>query len=85
MSLEALGNIGEFVGALAVVISLLYLAAQMRQNSPLVRASTYQSGADWTLAALTSASGTFPFLEFNGGCELAGTGSIPSSSDICKR
>ena len=31
MSLEDLGNIGEFVAAVAVVISLVYLAIQIRQ------------------------------------------------------
>lgn len=53
MSFETLGNVGEFVGAVAVVASLLYLATQMRQNSVLVRASAYQTASDWTLAALT--------------------------------
>ena len=31
MDLQALGNIGEFVGAIGVVASLLYLARQIRQ------------------------------------------------------
>ena len=43
MSLEDLGNIGEFVAAVAVVISLIYLAVQIRQNTATVRASTHQS------------------------------------------
>ena len=33
MSLEDLGNIGEFVAAVAVVVSLVYLAIQIRQNT----------------------------------------------------
>lgn len=33
VTLDDLGNIGEFVGALAVVISLVYLAFQIRQNT----------------------------------------------------
>jgi hypothetical protein len=33
MSLEDLGNIGEFVAAVAVVVSLIYLAVQIRQNT----------------------------------------------------
>ncbi len=33
MSLEDLGNLGEFVGAIAVVITLVYLALQIRQNT----------------------------------------------------
>ena len=42
MSLEDLGNIGEFVGAMAVIVSLVYLAVQIRQNTRSVRTSTYQ-------------------------------------------
>ena len=42
MTLQDLGNIGEFVGAIAVVVSLVYLAVQIRQNTRSVRASTYQ-------------------------------------------
>jgi hypothetical protein len=52
MSLEDLGNIGEFIAALAVVVSLIYLAVQIRQNTRSVRASTYQvavgSISDWS-------------------------------------
>ena len=33
MSLEDLGNIGEFVAAVGVIISLIYLAVQIRQNT----------------------------------------------------
>ncbi len=32
MTLQDLGNLGEFIGAIAVVISLVYLAAQIRQT-----------------------------------------------------
>ncbi len=31
---------GEFIGGIAVVVSLIYLASQIRQNSRLVRSST---------------------------------------------
>jgi hypothetical protein len=43
MMLEDLGNIGEFVGALGVVISLVYLARQMHQNTLSVRAASFNS------------------------------------------
>jgi hypothetical protein len=33
MNWEALGAISEFLGAIAVVVSLIYVAAQIRQNS----------------------------------------------------
>ena len=37
MSLQDLGNLGEFIGAFAVVISLVYLAIQIRQNTVQIR------------------------------------------------
>jgi len=41
--LQDLGNIGEFIGALGVVISLVYLARQMIQNTQSVRAASFNS------------------------------------------
>ena len=41
--LQDLGNIGEFVGALGVVVSLVYLARQMIQNTVSVRAASFNS------------------------------------------
>ncbi len=43
MTLGDLGNLGEFVGAIAVVVSLLYLATQIRQNSRIVRSTTHHA------------------------------------------
>lgn len=40
MTLDALGNIGEIVGALGVIISLVYLAGQIRQNTKAIKASS---------------------------------------------
>jgi hypothetical protein len=45
VSIQDLGSIGEFVGALAVVLSLLYLATQIRQNTAATRASSYEDVA----------------------------------------
>ena len=46
MNWDAIGAVGELVGAIAVVITLVYLAIQIRQNTKTVRASTYQSVAE---------------------------------------
>ncbi len=43
MNWEAIGAIGEILGAIAVLVTLVYLAAQIRQNSRFVRAATYHS------------------------------------------
>ena len=43
MTLNDLANIGQVIGAVAVVISLIYVAMQIRQNTNAVRAATAQS------------------------------------------
>lgn len=42
MNWEAIGAIGEILGAIGVIVTLGYLAVQIRQNSASVRASTLQ-------------------------------------------
>lgn len=46
ISLQDLGSLGEFVGAIGVIVTLAYLAMQIRQNTRSVRASTYQVFTD---------------------------------------
>ncbi len=43
---QLLGNYGEFVGAIAIVITLVYLAIQVRQNTRMMRASIRQARSD---------------------------------------
>jgi hypothetical protein len=43
MNWEALGAIGEIVGAVAVVITIAYLAVQIRQNTRSLQAASLQS------------------------------------------
>ncbi len=43
MNLSDLANLGQVIGAVAVVISLIYVALQIRQNTNAVRAATAQS------------------------------------------
>ncbi len=40
---QLLGNYGEFVGAIAIVVTLIYLAVQIRQNT----ASSQAASRDW--------------------------------------
>ena len=46
MSLSDVGNMAEAVAAVAVVVSLVYLAIQIQQNTKAVRASSYQEVAN---------------------------------------
>ena len=43
MNWDAIGAIGELAAAVAVVISLLYLAMQIRQNTKASKAQSYQA------------------------------------------
>lgn len=46
MNWEAIGAVGEILGAAAVVLTLLYLALQVRQNTLAVTSSTQQIHLD---------------------------------------
>ena len=46
MALEQYANLGEIVGGIAVVISLIYLALQIRQNTRAVRTSNFHRITD---------------------------------------
>lgn len=54
MSLDDWGNIGEVIGAIAVVVSLLYLAWQVRQNTESVHASAVDSTINYSMAVRQS-------------------------------
>ena len=42
MSLDDVGNIGELIGAVGVIITLIYLAVQIRQNTSALKATSHQ-------------------------------------------
>ena len=46
MNLEALANIGEFVGGVVVILSLVYLAVQIRQSTESQRTENYARALD---------------------------------------
>jgi len=55
MNWEAIGAVGEIIGAIAVVVSLVYLASQLRQGNELARENAYrdlQSALDQGMAEL---------------------------------
>ena len=41
--LEALGNLGDFIGGIAVVVTLLYLALQVRHNTRAMQTASRQA------------------------------------------
>ena len=45
MNWEAIGAIGEFVGAVAVVVTLIYLAVQVRRGTSTTQAASIPAAA----------------------------------------
>lgn len=58
MMLETLGNLGEFVSGIAVLITLIYLSVQVRQSNKTNKASSYhqvqQEFNHWLLTIASS-------------------------------
>jgi hypothetical protein len=54
MNWDAVGAIGEVLGAIGVIVTLGYLAVQTRQNTRAINASTFSNNTslwqDWFLA-----------------------------------
>ena len=46
MTIQDLGSIGELIAAIATILTLVYLAAQIRQNTKTVRSSTLHQNTD---------------------------------------
>ena len=44
--LESLGNLGDFIGGIAVVVTLVYLATQIRQNTAALQTASRQAISD---------------------------------------
>ena len=58
MSLESWAAIAEIVGAIAVVVTLIYLAIEISQNTASVRANAYQTWSDAKVALYDHSSDT---------------------------
>jgi hypothetical protein len=63
-SLQDLGSLGEFVGALGVVISLIYLARQMSLNTTSIRAASFNSMTENSIRLLEHSFRDGNFAEF---------------------
>ena len=69
MNWEAIGAVGEIIGAAAVVITLAYLAAQIRHNSKLANADAHERAVKyWSEANQPLKDPEFAEL-FQRGCE----------------
>ena len=86
MTIETLGALGDFLGGVAVVASLLYLAAQIRQNTKAIRSSSYHPmaglgtpGLRAQLAARPGPLSKRPLAEIEAHPHLFPPGSDPSA------
>ena len=68
---QLLGNYGEFIGSVGVVVSLVYLAVQIRANTRTTRANaSFQAIHSW---------GTLPHFRSSGKCFIVRLGPPTSS------
>ena len=63
MNWEAIGAIAEFVGAAAVIVTLGYLAIQIRQNTQMNASALRQSFYDYTARQMLHGSDSTEFSE----------------------
>ena len=63
-TVQILGNLGEFIGALGVVASLVYVARQMTQNTRSVRAASFNSMVQNSIRLLEHAFRDSEFAAF---------------------
>ena len=57
MNLEQLANLGEFIGGVAVIASIVYLAIQIRQNTRQVKSATLATNTtNWSSMLVNLAS-----------------------------
>jgi len=56
MNWDAIGAIGEMIGAVAVVATLIYLAAQIRQNTNATQATSRETVSQYTIDLLLQLS-----------------------------
>jgi hypothetical protein len=62
--LQALGNLGEFVSAICVVVSMVYLAREMQQNTRSVRAASFNSMVQNSIGLLEHSFRDGEFADF---------------------
>ncbi|MCZ6460042.1 MAG: hypothetical protein O6766_11860, partial [Gammaproteobacteria bacterium] len=47
MSITELGALGEFLGSIGVLLTMVYLAVQIRQNTSTIRMNAEQEKSKW--------------------------------------
>ena len=71
MTLEDLANIGEFIAAIGVVASLVYLSIQIKRNESTTRAATTQELLSKSIDMLLWHDDKSPMLKANAGEPLS--------------
>ena len=93
MNWDAIGAIGEVAGALVVIISVIYLASQVRQNTAALRAEAQRTFSvevsrqvsDWGASERNSAIWYKVIYEQVGRAELPPADAISASFSIMAR
>ena len=63
MTIQDIGAIGEFVGSMLILVTLIYLAVQNKQQQKLLSSQAYQARTDTTLSLFSQAISNLQFAE----------------------
>jgi len=61
---QILGNLGEFVGAIVIIATLIYLAMQVRQNSEMIRVNAIATNLQLSSSMVTTITGSRENAEY---------------------
>jgi len=71
MNWDAIGAVGEVVGAIAVVVSIVYLSIQIRQNTRTTKLSVEKDIAtEWAHIGFDQAATSLPYIYVRGSDDL---------------
>ncbi len=72
MEIQDLGSIGEFISSVVVVITLIFLTVQLRQNTKAIRSTSFQEINQDQIRLTQDAWKFFDLLKSAGGAPLQG-------------
>jgi hypothetical protein len=78
MDLENIAHIAEIASSIAVIVSLIYVGVQVRQNTRALKATTYNAATANSLAILAPMYSNAEFTEFLSRAQSAGAVLTPA-------
>jgi hypothetical protein len=82
MAMQEWGVLGELIGGAGIIVSLIYVGAQIRQNTIITRASTTQAFTEQiNMLAMPVSGGDFTDIYWRG---ISGISKLEGSAADCR-